>query len=148
MVTAAATYVRFGVLLFPLLLIAPRPASAQFNSTIQGTFTDSQGAVIPGAVVRVTNATTGLARDAVTSPDGVYRVFSLAAGTYRVEVELSGFRTVRREAVNVGISETVRLDFALELSNVSETVTVAGTAPPVDTEQGRGTGRDARTRRT
>ena len=112
MLTATGTYVRLGVLLFPLLLMAPLPASAQFNSTIQGTVTDSQGAVIPGAVVRVTNTTTGLARDAVTSAEGVYRVFSLAAGTYRVEVELSGFRPVRRDAVNVGISETARLDFA------------------------------------
>ena len=141
MVTAAATYVRFSVLLFTLLLVAPRPASAQFNGTLQGTVTDTQGGVMPGAVVRVTNTTTGLARDAATSGDGVYRVFSLAAGTYRVEVELAGFRSVRREAVNVGISETVRLDFTLELSNGSENVTVAGTSPLVETEQGRVSGR-------
>ena len=141
MITARATSVRDSFLLFLLLLIAPLPASAQFSSTIQGTVTDSQGAVVPGATVRVTNSTTGLTRDVVTSGDGVYRVFSVGAGTYRVEVELPGFRKVQREAVNVGISETVRLDFTLELSNVSETVTVAGTAPLVETEQGRVSGR-------
>src|SRR5439155_17087501 len=110
-------------------------------STILGTVTDSQGGVLPGATVRVTNTTTGLVRDAVTSADGVYRIFSLGAGTYRVEVELAGFRNVQRYAVNVGISETARLDFTLQLSIVSETVTVAGTSPLVETEQGRVSGR-------
>ena len=136
---ATATHVRLSFLL--LLLLLPLPASAQFSSTIQGTVTDSQGGVMPGATVRVTNTTTGAVRDVVTSEDGVYRVFSLGAGTYRVEVELTGFRKTERDAVNVGISETKRVDFAMELSNVSESVTVAAAVPLVETEQGRVSGR-------
>ncbi|MGH9311275.1 MAG: TonB-dependent receptor domain-containing protein [Vicinamibacterales bacterium] len=131
----------FSLLLLVSLLLAPREAHAQFGSAIQGTITDSQDAVVPGATVRVTNTTTGVVRDATTTADGVYRVLSLGPGAYRVEVEKAGFIKAQRESVNLGISETLRLDFALELSGVSESVTVATTAPLVETEQGRVSGR-------
>jgi hypothetical protein len=124
-----------------MLSLAPLRASAQFSSTIQGAVTDSQGGVIPGATVRVTNVTTGLIRDVVTSEDGVYRVFSLGVGTYRVEVEVAGFRKAQREGVNVGISETTRVDFRMEVSTVIESVTVAAAVPLIETEQGRVSGR-------
>ena len=54
---------------------------------------------------------------------------------------MAGFMKAQREAVNVGVSETVRLDFALEVSGVSETVTVQSVAPAIETEQGRVSGR-------
>jgi Carboxypeptidase regulatory-like domain/TonB dependent receptor-like, beta-barrel len=122
-------------------LFTPRLASAQFNSAIQGTVTDSQGAVVPGATVKVTNVATGLTRSVVTSAEGVYQVLSLGAGTYRIEVELEGFRKAIREDANVGISETLRVDFAMEISTLSETVKVQAAAPLVETTQGRVSGR-------
>src|SRR5438876_3393736 len=124
MIAARTTALRIAFLLLASL-IAPPSASAQFSSTIQGIVTDSQGGIVPGATVTVTNATTGLVRDAVTSADGAYRVFSLGAGTYRVEVELTGFRKAERDAVNLGISETKRVDVTLEVSGIAENVTVA-----------------------
>ncbi len=124
-----------------LLLLAALPANAQFSSAIQGIVTDSQGGVLPGATVTVTNMTTGIVRDVVTSEDGGYRVFSIGAGTYRIEVDLSGFRKAERDAVNVGISETKRVDVTLEVSGIAENVTVAASAPLVETEQGRVSGR-------
>ena len=130
---------------FALLWLVPATASAQFGSGIQGTVTDSQQALVPEATIRVTNTTTGVTRDAVTSADGVYRVLSLGPGAYRIEVEKPGFVRAQRESVNLGISETIRVDFALELSGVSETVTVATIAPLVETEQGRVSGRVDRT---
>jgi hypothetical protein len=137
-----ATSVRCsGLLSLVLLLGAPALAAAQFGSAIQGTITDSQQAVVPDAAVRVTNTTTGVMRDAMTSADGVYRILSLGPGEYTVEVEKQGFVKAQREAVKVGISETVRLDFALELSGVTESVTVVTEAPLVETEQGRVSGR-------
>ena len=99
---------RWPVLLVVLLLLTlPSPVSAQFNAAIQGTVVDSQGLVLPGATVRITNVTTGVKREVLTTPDGVYRAPSLAAGTYTIEVELDGFNKAVRQAVNVGISETV-----------------------------------------
>jgi Carboxypeptidase regulatory-like domain len=127
------------------LLLTPLPAAAQFSSALQGTITDSQQAFVPNATVRVTNATTGVTREAVTSADGVYRVPSLGAGVYTVEVEKAGFLKAQREQLKLGISETLRLDFTLEVSGVAETVTVESRAPLVETEQGRVSGRVDRT---
>ena len=91
-----------------LLLLAPRPASAQFSGAIQGTITDSQKAVVADAVVMVTHTQSGVTRESVTTSDGVFRVLSLGPGVYRVEVVKPGFLNALREQVTVGISETVR----------------------------------------
>jgi len=128
-----------------VLLLTPLPAAAQFSSALQGTITDTQQAFVPNATVRVTNATTGVTRESVTSADGVYRVPSLGAGVYTVEVEKAGFLKAQREQLKLGISETLRLDFTLEVSGVAETVTVESRAPLVETEQGRVSGRVDRT---
>ena len=134
---------RLRVCLLPLtlLLLAPRPASAQFSGVIQGTIIDSQKAVVADATVIVTNSQIGVTRETTTTSDGVFRLVSLGPGTYRVEVVKPGFLNALRESVNVGISETVRLDFTLEVSGVQETVTVTTKAPLVETEQGRVSGR-------
>ena len=108
------------------LVLVSQVASAQFNSTIQGTVTDAQKGVLPGATVRSPTSRPGQARETVTSTDGVFTVVSLAVGTYRIEVELDGFRKSTREA-SVGISETARVDFTLEVSGIAENVTVSAT---------------------
>ena len=125
--------------------MTPLPAAAQFSSALQGTITDTQQAFVPNATVRVINTTTGVTREAETSADGVYRVPSLGAGVYTVEVEKSGFLKAQRQSLRLGISETLRLDFTLEVSGVAETVTVESRAPLVETEQGRVSGRVDRT---
>ena len=106
--------------------------------------TDAQKAMLAGATVKVTNVATGQARETVTSADGVYTVVSLAVGTYRVEVALDGFQKGVHE-VSVGISETARADVVLEVSGVTESVTVAGAAAAIETTQGRISGRVDRT---
>jgi len=131
-------------LLVPLLLIAfllvSAPANAQFNSAIQGTVTDAQKAVLPGATVKVTNIATGQAREAIASGDGNFSIVSLSTGTYKIEVALDGFRAVVRQA-SVGISETARVDIMLELSGVAESVTVSAENNMIETTQGRVSGR-------
>ena len=132
--------------LVPLvLLVTPLTAAAQFSSALQGTISDTQQAFVPDAIVRVTNTTTGVTREVATSADGVYRVPSLGAGVYTVEIEKTGFLKARRENLRLGISETLRLDFTLEVSGVAESVTVESKAPLVETEQGRVSGRVDRT---
>ncbi|HET7219933.1 MAG TPA: carboxypeptidase-like regulatory domain-containing protein, partial [Vicinamibacterales bacterium] len=134
---------RCGIVLLPLilLLLAPRPAAAQFSGAIQGTVTDAQKAVVADAVVIVTNTQNGSTRESTTTSEGVFRLPSLAPGTYRVQVAKPGFVSAERESITVGVSETVRVDVTLELSGVQESVTVTTAAPVVETEQGRVSGR-------
>jgi len=96
-----------------LLCLSLSSALAQFTSAIQGVVTDASGASIPEATVRVTNIASGVAREATTSNEGLYRVTNLGAGTYRVNVAVKGFGTAERPDVPLGISQTLRADFTL-----------------------------------
>ena len=131
------------IFLFPLILLVlvARPVSAQFSGAIQGTITDSQKAVVAGATVIVTHVASGVSREVTTSSEGVFRVVSLGPGAYRVQVVKPGFVNAERDAINVGISETVRVDVTLDVSGVQENLTVTTHAPLVETEQGRVSGR-------
>src|SRR5947208_2252043 len=90
-----------------LFCLTASSAMAQFSSGIQGIVTDSSGGVVPAASVRVVNMASEVGRVAVTSEEGLYRVFNLGPGSYRIIVEKAGFGTAERETVQVGISETV-----------------------------------------
>jgi Carboxypeptidase regulatory-like domain/TonB dependent receptor len=124
-----------------LTLLIPAAAAAQFSGAIQGTITDAQKAVVASAVVIATHTASGVTREATTSDEGIFRIPSLAPGTYRVQVAKQGFLTARRENIIVGITESVRLDVTLEVSGVQETVTVTGGTSVVETEKGRVSGR-------
>ena len=94
---------------------AGSPAGAQGTSgTIAGTVQDPSGAAVPGATVTVTSGTTE-AGTAVTDAAGSYTVHNLAAGAYRVEVQLQGFERFVRADVQVQVGATTRVDATLEV---------------------------------
>ncbi len=117
------------------LFIPARAALAQnptFN--IEGVVTDAQQAVLPGVAVTITNTATGLTRTVTTSDNGRYVVRALPPeGQYRVQVEIAGFATQVRQNLVFNAGQNVVLNFAMQLSTVQETVTVAGDAPIVQT---------------
>src|ERR1700675_2195714 len=82
---------------------------------ITGTLTDESGAVIPNATITITNKATGVvARTSITDAQGYYSAPSLPAGDYEVRAEVSGFRTVQREAtVQAGSTTTVNMPMTL-----------------------------------
>src|SRR5438105_1726967 len=100
---------------------------------IEGTVRDQQGAVLPGATVTLRNDQTGVVRTAVTEADGRYLFPALAPGTFSVKVELQGFATTEARNLTITIGLALISDFSMKLENVSETITVAGTAPVIDT---------------
>jgi len=73
---------------------------AQLSSAIQGTVRDRSQALAPDASVMVSNMATGVAREAVTSADGFYRLLSLGPGVYRVTARQTGFVDAVRERVS------------------------------------------------
>lgn len=99
---------------------------------ITGAITDASGAVIPGATVTAVNDGTGLKREAVTNEQGNYLLSPLPPGVYRVDVTKTGFRPVARTNLTLAVDQTVRMDIALELGTVSETVEVSATAVQID----------------
>src|SRR5262249_15574925 len=86
---------------------------------------------LPGATVTVEGGS-GVKLDAVADGQGVYRFPSLLPGTYAVTANLSGFAPSKVPDVNVQLGAAKKVDFALGLAGVSETVTVTAESPIVD----------------
>ncbi len=96
---------------------------------ITGLVKDQAGAAVPGATITVSDLRTNRQRVAVANGDGVYTVGSLAPSVYRLDIELSGFKPVRREGVRLATGEEARIDFNLEVGGLQERVTVARDSP-------------------
>jgi hypothetical protein len=110
-------------------------ASAQFVSTasIDGTVTDESGAAMPGVTVTLTSPALQVAEMTnVTTADGRYRFAQLAAGTYRLRYELSGFQPIIREGLTIGAGFAAKVDIVLKVGSVQESITVSGASPIVD----------------
>jgi len=105
------------------------------KGTLLGTVTDTSTAVVPNAKVVITEVNTGISREASTNQSGVYVFSTLDQGTYRVSVELSGFRKAVRERVDVMVNTTVRVDLALEPGQITETVNVTAEIPVLQTDR-------------
>lgn len=91
---------------------------------VVGNITDPNGAVIVGANVKITNASTGVSRETVSASDGSFRIDAVDPGSYNVDVSQSGFKTVTRENVVVAASQTTTTQFQLEIGTPSEVVNV------------------------
>jgi hypothetical protein len=98
---------------------------------ITGVVRDQAGAALPGAIITVTETQRNLQRVVVSTRDGVYTAASLAPGEYRLEVELAGFKPVRREGIRLATGEKARVDFALSIGGIQEQVTVVALDSPI-----------------
>ena len=122
------------LLVMVLLLSAATSVWAQtFRGTVLGTVTDTSGAVIAGATVKIHNVDTGLERATQTSADGSYNVPELPIGTYTVSCSQSGFQTAVIKGVVVDVATNRRVDVSLKPGDVAQQVEVTGEVPQVDT---------------
>ena len=121
-------------LLVALLLFLSTSAHAQVTTaTLVGLVRDNSGAVIPGASVLATHEGTGVAREGVSDANGEFVLAALPSGPYTLRIELTGFKTISQRGIELGAGQTVRQTFQLEVGAMSETVTVTGDAPLVQT---------------
>ncbi|HUQ86147.1 MAG TPA: TonB-dependent receptor [Vicinamibacterales bacterium] len=128
-------YLKSGFAAVLFTLVAHATAFAQTPTfSLEGIVSDAQQAVLPGATVTITNTATGLTRAVVTDTGGRYVIGSMPTeGKFRVTVELAGFATAVRDDVVFNAGQRALINFALRLSTVQETITVAGDAPIVQT---------------
>ncbi|HLX84355.1 MAG TPA: carboxypeptidase regulatory-like domain-containing protein [Terriglobales bacterium] len=106
------------------------------EATIVGTVTDLTGAVVPSAVVTLTNLERGTSRTTVTNGDGQFVVPSLSIGHYNVRAESKGFKSGEEKGIVLNVGDRTRVDFKLEIGNVTETVSVEATTVGVQTDTG------------
>jgi hypothetical protein len=125
---------RVFVLAFLCLLLTSGRLRAQSGTTsISGRVTDPQGSVVPGATVTTTNRATAAPRTVVTNESGLYQVSALTPGMYDLAVELSGFKTLRFEKIELRVDTPARQDVRLEVGQLSEAVTVMAQTPILNT---------------
>src|SRR4051812_13568346 len=126
---------RFIVLTLVALLASSALASAQTQvGEVYGKAPDQSGAVLPGVTVTLTSPILLQPQVAVTSETGTYQFPRLSIGTYTVKFELTGFKTVVVEGVQVTVGFSAQINGQLGVSTVQETITVTGQSPIVNTK--------------
>src|ERR1700724_2717639 len=120
----------FAFLVVAVACLAPVKALAQGETTsaIVGQVRDATNAVVPGAIVTITNSETGLRRSAKTDDSGRFNFPQLKPGIYSVKVEASGFEPRQNNNVVSGLGQKQTVDFTLKVARSSETVEVTSEA--------------------
>src|SRR5688572_19486831 len=132
---SAGRFLRRLVLGVAFVLAAqPAPAQVLYGSLI-GDVADASGAVVPGATVTVTNRDTGLQRETTTDGSGAYNFRDLQPGIYELKVALTGFKSYSRAGLAVTLNTIARADVQMEVGGQTETVTVTGEKPLLQTER-------------
>jgi hypothetical protein len=104
------------------------------NGTISGLVLDPVGAVVVGADVLAANDATGVQYSAQTNESGIYVLPNLPPGTYRLQVSKIGFKTLIKPDIILNVEDALAINFDLPIGAASETVTVSGGAPLINTE--------------
>jgi hypothetical protein len=103
------------------------------TATLLGTVTDSSGAAIPGADIQVKNVGTGLTTTSQTDAQGRYRVADVGVGDYEVQASKSGFAILLHKGISLTVGSQNVVDFALQVGQQTQTVTVEGAVTQVET---------------
>ena len=122
--------------LFWIILLTTGASAQSTNGTISGLVLDPSGGAITGADILIANDATGVRYPGTTNGEGIYAVANLPPGPYRIQVSKSGFKTIIKPDVVLNVQSAVAINFILPVGALSETLTVEGGAPLVNTESG------------
>ncbi len=104
------------------------------TATLSGTASDASGAIIAGVTVRATSLSTNAVREVTTDSGGSYTIPFLPSGDYKVTATKEGFQAQQNERVNLQVDQTARIDFSMQVGNVTETVNVSANSVQLQTE--------------
>lgn len=113
--------------------LAVNLAGQATSGEILGMISDATGAAVPAATVTVKSLDTNAVREATTSDDGSFRFPLLSTGSYEIVVEKNGFATYKQGPIVLRLNQSANLDIKLEVSGVTETITVSSDAPLINT---------------
>ena len=113
-------------------LLAAAPLRAQ-SAEISGLISDPSGLAVPNTKVTLTGQVTGVTREVTSNQDGLYSIYALAPGSYDLTVEASGFKSIHQNGIILEVDQRARLDFLLSIGPTSESVTVEGNPPILNT---------------
>ncbi len=115
--------------------LVPAVLAQTETAAINGFVTDSSGGVVPAADVVATNVNTNAEYPVQTSEAGYYVITPLPIGTYTIAVEVPGFKTGVADNITLQVQQRAKIDFALEVGELTEVVTVESSAPLLATEE-------------
>lgn len=125
-----ATLVTFIATLLVSCVLLAQTESAR----ISGVVTDPSGAVIVDADIVLTNVDQGTSTSAVTNHAGIYILPSVRPGQYRMSARKTGFKTVDVLGIVVNVQDRLEENFRMQAGSVTESITVTGGAPLVNSE--------------
>jgi len=118
---------------FPVFFLALTTLCAQ-NAAVSGRVTDSSGAVVPAAKVTARNPLSGASFSTESSAEGYYSLPSLTPGRYDIEIAKAGFVTQKQNGLELAVQQAARLDVALKIGVVAETMEVNAQALVLESE--------------
>jgi Carboxypeptidase regulatory-like domain len=123
----------FALCVATLVLALSADALAQFSQrgSISGVVTESSGAVVPKAPVKLLDLDRNQTSTASTDASGHYEFSQLLPGNYQISVELAGFKKSVSDSLPIAPQSSIRFDIQLQLASVSEKVTVTGASVPL-----------------
>src|SRR6266849_8559606 len=121
------------VLCLALGICAATSLGQAVYGSITGTVTDPQGNAVAGAKVAVTNLAKGTTDETTTNESGYYTVIHLIPETYKVHIEVPGFKAQDVPSVLVQVDAVARVDAQLQVGAVTQTVEVTGEIPQLQT---------------
>ena len=121
-----------------MCVLLARPGLAQQASGIAGVVKDASGAVLPGVTVEAASpALIEKVRTVVTDGEGRYNIVDLRPGSYTVTFSLTGFSAFKRDGIDIPSGFTATVNADMKVGSLTETVTVTGESPLVDTRNAR-----------
>ncbi|MFQ5931048.1 MAG: TonB-dependent receptor domain-containing protein [Nitrospiraceae bacterium] len=128
-------FIACGYFVSMCLVLCPPVVLAQTETAgVNGFVEDPTGAFIPGADVTAVNVATNATYRALTNESGYYVITPLPIGTYRITVEMPGFKVGVAENITLQVQQRAKIDFTLEIGEVTEQVTVESSTPLLETE--------------
>jgi hypothetical protein len=106
----------------------------EVSAGITGRVTDPSGSAIVGAAVTAKDQDRGTEWPTKTNEDGIYNFPRIPVGTYSLKVESKGFKSSLEPALTLEVNQRARLDIAMQVGGVTETVTVSADAALLQTE--------------